>query len=118
MLQYLNDPDIQLLSLNKYPTIRTLFYRYNTCLPSPSAPVERLFSFVEIINASRRSNLSDTIFENWVLLEANYLNRLILISLCSNLLCSLRVSAYRFTIFYVMEYIFSLVSVLFIYFFQ
>lgn len=70
ILQYLNDPETQLSALNKYPTIKKLFYRYNTCLPS-SAPVERLFSFAEIINAPRRNALSDNNFENLVLLKAN-----------------------------------------------
>ena len=58
----LNDPDGQLISsLDKYQSIRYLFFKFNTCLPS-SAPVERLFSFAEIINAPRRNALSN---QNW-----------------------------------------------------
>ncbi|KAJ8930525.1 hypothetical protein NQ314_016672 [Rhamnusium bicolor] len=70
ILQYLTDPGTQLHVLNNYPTIKKLLFRYNTCLPS-SAPVERLFSFAEIINAARRHALSDKNFENLVLIKAN-----------------------------------------------
>lgn len=70
VLQYLNDTDTSLAALQNYQTLKKLFFKYNTCLPS-SAPVERLFSFAEIINAPRRHALSDTHFEQLVLLKAN-----------------------------------------------
>ncbi|KAL7725010.1 hypothetical protein ACLKA6_001446 [Drosophila palustris] len=41
---YINDLDESMESLNRYPTIRSAFFLYNTPLPS-SAPVERLFSY-------------------------------------------------------------------------
>lgn len=43
---------------------------FNTPLTS-SAPVERLFSFAEIVNSPRRHALSDFAFEKLVLLKAN-----------------------------------------------
>ncbi|KAM8708303.1 hypothetical protein ACLKA7_015298 [Drosophila subpalustris] len=41
---YINDLDESMESLNRYPTIKSAFFLYNTPLPS-SAPVERLFSY-------------------------------------------------------------------------
>lgn len=70
ILQYVNDPDTEIESLHKYHTLTQLFLRFNTCLPS-SAPVERLFSFAEIINAPRRNSLTDNNFGKLVLLKAN-----------------------------------------------
>lgn len=69
-LQYINNTDTSLISLNNYPTMKELFYKYNTCLAS-SAPVERLFSFAEIINNPRRHALTDNNFQKLVLLKSN-----------------------------------------------
>ncbi|XP_030757697.1 uncharacterized protein LOC115883472 isoform X2 [Sitophilus oryzae] len=69
-LKYLNDKRTTLLMLNEYNIVKQLFIKYNCILPS-SAPVERLFSFAEIINAPRRHALSDTNFEKLVLLKSN-----------------------------------------------
>ncbi|EFA13333.1 Zinc finger BED domain-containing protein 4-like Protein [Tribolium castaneum] len=70
ILQYAEDTSIDLKSLNRFPVIQELFLKYNTCLPS-SAPVERLFSFAEIVNAPRRHALSDQHFEQLVILKSN-----------------------------------------------
>ena len=77
VLQYLSDSDHSLESLNKYPSVKKLFMRYSTALPS-SATVERLyFSFVENIHSPKRNKLSDKMFETLVILKGNslYLNR-------------------------------------------
>lgn len=68
---YLNDPAEEFEMLKKYPPIYNTFVKFNTILPS-SAPVERLFSFAGIVNAPRRSKLSDKNFEQLVLLKANF----------------------------------------------
>ncbi|XP_031340981.1 uncharacterized protein LOC116169093 [Photinus pyralis] len=70
IMRYSNDPNSALTCVNDYAIINKLFIRYNTSLPS-SAPVERMFSFASIINAPKRHALSDTNFENLVLLKAN-----------------------------------------------
>ncbi|GBP48227.1 hypothetical protein EVAR_96816_1 [Eumeta japonica] len=68
-LQYLRDEDTSLNIINIYPTIKKVFLRYNTCLPS-SAPVERLFSYGGMIMRPHRRNMSDTLFEELVILKS------------------------------------------------
>lgn len=69
-LQYLQDPQTDIKMLEKYPNIKKIFLKYNTTLPS-SAPVERMFSYATFINTPRRHALSDSNFENLVLMKAN-----------------------------------------------
>ena len=57
LLQYLGDKDLQIQSITKQ-----FFFKYDTSI-SPSAPVERLFSFGGLIRRSRRSDLNDENFE-------------------------------------------------------
>uniref|UniRef100_A0A1A9ZY38 Uncharacterized protein n=1 Tax=Glossina pallidipes TaxID=7398 RepID=A0A1A9ZY38_GLOPL len=55
---YLADMDYSLTSLQKYPTIRHLFYRFNTPLPSP-AIIHRSFSPAEILKSIDAEELRD-----------------------------------------------------------
>lgn len=68
-LQYLKDECTSLEMLNAYPTIKKVFLKYNTSLPS-SAPVERLFSYGGMIMRPHRRKMSDDVFEQLVLLKS------------------------------------------------
>lgn len=68
LVQYLSDPRQDLKMLDNYPSVRKLFIKFNTPIPS-SAPVERLFSTANIILTSRRNQLSDLYFEHVLLLK-------------------------------------------------
>jgi hypothetical protein len=57
-------------SLFMYPTVLKLFLEYNTPLPS-SAPVERLFSTGSVVMTTKRFKLSDSLFEELILLKQN-----------------------------------------------
>ncbi|KAM8701706.1 hypothetical protein ACLKA7_007691 [Drosophila subpalustris] len=52
---YINDLDESMESLNRYPTIKSAFFLYNTPLPS-SAPVERLFSYAGMVEIAVENN--------------------------------------------------------------
>lgn len=67
---YLNSNDKELQSLINWPMVREKFIQYNCGMPS-SAPVERLFSTGGNTMTVKRHRLSDTTFENLVLLKQN-----------------------------------------------
>ncbi len=68
--RYLTDKSKDLTMLDNYPTIKVLFQKHNTTLPS-SAPVERLFSTGAIVLAARRARLSYALLEHLTLLKVN-----------------------------------------------
>jgi len=67
---FLVDKDERLACLNKYPSVKNVFLRFNTAIPS-SAPVERLFSAGTIILTARRNRLTDDLFETLLLLKVH-----------------------------------------------
>lgn len=67
---YFEDQTRDIRSLERYPLIRSVFFKYNTPLPSP-APVERLFSFATMANTPKGNRISDNHFEKQVILKAN-----------------------------------------------
>ena len=63
-------PNKLLLSLNETPSIKSVFIKYNTPLPS-SASVERVFSVGSAVLTKKRGRMSDQHFEKVMLLKCN-----------------------------------------------
>lgn len=56
--------------LNEYPSVREIYFKFNTTLSS-SAPVERVFSQSQMIFTPRRNRISNDHFEQALLLKHN-----------------------------------------------
>lgn len=67
---FLADDSTDVLSLLKYPTLKKMFRKYNTALPS-SASAERLFRVAGKIFQPCRSLLSDEPFEKMIFFKVN-----------------------------------------------
>ena len=71
--RYLEDSDLTLQSLHRYPLIKQIFLKY--IAPTPlSAPFERLFSAGGLVRTPRRNKLApprDKRFEILLLLKLN-----------------------------------------------
>ena len=61
IIRYLHDKSHKFLMLHRYPSVRTVFVRFNMAIPS-SGPVERLFSFVGKIHTPARTKLTSNNF--------------------------------------------------------
>ncbi|XP_050547892.1 uncharacterized protein LOC126909503 [Daktulosphaira vitifoliae] len=69
--QYLGvSPNKNLECLNSLPTVKSVFRKYNTPLPS-SASVERVFSIGGATMTKRRTNMTDDNFEKIMILKCN-----------------------------------------------
>ena len=70
LVQYLQSNSEETACLSAWPELKQLFIRLNTPLPA-SAASERLFSCAGLVMNSRRTRMSDALFEELVLLKKN-----------------------------------------------
>jgi len=70
LAQYLQNTSDDTACVSAWPVLNKLFVRLNTPLPA-SAASERLFSCAGIVMNSRRTRMSDALFEELVLLKQN-----------------------------------------------
>lgn len=68
--RFLSDEHTEVEILNNYPTIREIYFKFNTTLSSSGA-VERLFSQSLMIFTPRRNRISDEKFEKILMLKHN-----------------------------------------------
>lgn len=68
--RFCQDPKSDLELLLAYPTVKNVFLKTNTLLPS-SASVERMFSFATMFDIAKFNRLTDENFEKRVLCRAN-----------------------------------------------
>lgn len=73
ILNFFQEKSTDLHILEKYASIKNLFLKYNTPLPS-SAAVERLFSYATMTNSPKCNKHSDAMFQKRVILKANLNN--------------------------------------------
>ncbi|XP_062538367.1 uncharacterized protein LOC134206649 isoform X2 [Armigeres subalbatus] len=67
---FLNEESGELQTLEKFPSVKQVFLRFNTLLPS-QAGSERLFSYGKLILSPRRQTLNDKQIESLALLKCN-----------------------------------------------
>jgi len=70
LMHYLQSNSDETACLSAWPELKQLFIRLNTPLPA-SAASERLFSCAGLVINSRRTHMSDALFEELVLLKKN-----------------------------------------------
>ena len=70
VLQFIEEPRKDIAVLNNFPTVKSLFMKFNAVLPS-SASVERLFSFAGFLMTPHRRNMGDRTLEKLLLLKEN-----------------------------------------------
>ncbi|XP_064092938.1 uncharacterized protein LOC135205752 isoform X2 [Macrobrachium nipponense] len=68
---YLHDSSNVVTSLLGSPLIKRVFLKYNTPPLTSSAPIERLFGFQGCVCALKDHNLSDEMFETFLILKGN-----------------------------------------------
>lgn len=68
--QFLMDTNKENCMLNQYQSVRAIFFKYNTTLPS-SAAVERVFSQSQMIFTPRRNRISSDNFEKTLMMKHN-----------------------------------------------
>lgn len=67
---FLKNNERSLALLQQYSSIKSIFIKYNTTLPS-SASVERMFSVASDVFKTKRHALTDANFETQLLLKLN-----------------------------------------------
>ena len=70
-LRYLTDVSEDLPMLHRYPCVKSIFLKYNTCLSS-SGPVEKLFAACrQVFSENKPTGISDGLFEDYLLIKVS-----------------------------------------------